>query len=890
MMITEGMVLAERYEILGKIGAGGMADVYRGMDRKLNRYVAVKVLKDEFAENHSFVSKFRAEAQAAAGLIHPNIVNVYDVGNEDGLYYIVMELVEGITLKHYIEKKLRLSVKESISIAIQMAMGLECAHRAHIIHRDVKPQNIIISKDGKVKVTDFGIARAATSDTITSNVMGSVHYTSPEQARGGYSDEKSDIYSLGIVLFEMLTGRVPFDGDSTVSIAIQHIQDTMPSPRDFVNDIPISVEEIIFKCCEKSPNRRYMTMTELIADLKQSLLTPDERFVKLVPAGGKMGATRMVSEEDISLIKEATGSIDMDESLLNAYNRKRAYREDEPWPEEEQPKKKKAHLFDEEEIERTERGGSPRKRRKPRPIEEDTEEEERLGKKNGPSNRNEREDRGGRRDRNGSSDRYEREDRNGSSDRYEREERSGRRDRDGSSDRYEREERSGRRDRDEEERANRNERGSRKDRYEREERKERPERYERDERKERRDPKERKKREKAEEEKRRAKAKNTRNERGKPEEDEDDMDPAMQRIMRILAVVIGIVILIIAVVVFRRLFSGLSLGTSVSSNQEETEQSLSVADVAGKTFEEARGILAAQGYAVQSENQNSDTVPAGCVISQSPEAGEEAPRGSRITLVVSSGAGGVRVPSLLGRTEAEARVMLENEGFTMTVQKLPDENVPEGLVTSQSPEAGSSLPAGQAVDVIISTGATGATEEEGEGQIAVPNIVGLSETAAKTALTATKLSWSQMKEEYSDTVAVGMVISQSVPAGTMVDEGATVDFTLSLGPSAGEVQPQLPAVATYGCNFSVTAPANYTGGDATVVLTGKTTGTAYYSQVVQAFPVPIRLSGMIEPTGTITVSYKVKTTVEIPNPDGTITTTTTENTKSDYTDVSFTAE
>lgn len=214
-MIKLGMLIGGRYEVLEKIGTGGMSDVYKAKDQKLNRFVAVKVLKQEFSENRNFVSKFRVEAQAAAGLMHPNIVNVYDVGEEEGIHYIVMELVEGITLKKYIEKKVRLTTKEAISIAIQVAMGIEAAHNNHIIHRDIKPQNIIISKEGKVKVTDFGIAKAASSNTLTSNVMGSVHYTSPEQARGGFSDEKSDIYSLGVTIFEMLTGRVPFNGDTT---------------------------------------------------------------------------------------------------------------------------------------------------------------------------------------------------------------------------------------------------------------------------------------------------------------------------------------------------------------------------------------------------------------------------------------------------------------------------------------------------------------------------------------------------------------------------------------------------------------------------------------------------------------------------------------------------
>lgn len=304
-MVKIGMMIGDRYEVLEKIGTGGMSDVYKAKCHKLNRFVAIKVLKQEFSENANFVSKFRTEAQAAAGLMHPNIVNVYDVGEEDGIYYIVMELVEGITLKKYIEKKARLSFKEAVSIAIQVSMGIEAAHNNHIIHRDIKPQNIIISKDGKVKVTDFGIAKAATSNTITSNVMGSVHYTSPEQARGGYSDEKSDIYSLGITIFEMLTGRVPFNGETTVAIAIKHIQEELPSPKEFVPEIPNSVEGIVLKCCQKSPDRRYQSMQELIADLKQSLMNPDDDFV--VQNDPDMnGGTRKISDSDREQIKRRT--------------------------------------------------------------------------------------------------------------------------------------------------------------------------------------------------------------------------------------------------------------------------------------------------------------------------------------------------------------------------------------------------------------------------------------------------------------------------------------------------------------------------------------------------------------------------------------------------------
>ena len=333
-MIKIGMMIGERYEILEKIGTGGMSDVYKAKDHKLNRFVAVKVLKQEFGENANFVSKFRIEAQAAAGLMHPNIVNVYDVGEESGIHYIVMELVEGITLKKYIEKKARLSVKEAVSIAIQVSMGIEAAHNNHIIHRDIKPQNIIISKEGKVKVTDFGIAKAATSNTITSNVMGSVHYTSPEQARGGYSDEKSDIYSLGVTMFEMLTGRVPFNGETTVAIAIKHIQEEMPSPREYVSEIPVSVEQIVLKCCQKSPDRRYQSMGELIADLKQSLINPDEDFVKVVDPDEE-ASTRMITDRDMVQIKRQSDRRDSMDEAMRLKKGSRAYEEEEEEDDEE---------------------------------------------------------------------------------------------------------------------------------------------------------------------------------------------------------------------------------------------------------------------------------------------------------------------------------------------------------------------------------------------------------------------------------------------------------------------------------------------------------------------------------------------------------------------------
>ncbi|MGI6006787.1 MAG: Stk1 family PASTA domain-containing Ser/Thr kinase [Ruminococcus sp.] len=306
-MLKEGMILAERYEIISKIGTGGMADVYKARDHKLNRLVAVKVLKAEFRDDKSFIAKFQKEAQAAAGLAHPNIVNIYDVGEDEGVNFIVMELVEGITLKDYITKKGKLSVKEATSIAIQVSLGLEAAHNSNIVHRDVKPQNIIISTDGKVKLSDFGIARVVTSNTITSNVMVSVHYSSPEQVRGGYSDKKSDIYSLGITMYEMVTGRVPFDGDTSVAIAIKHLQEEMVPPSRYTPDLPFSLEQIILKCTQKSVDRRYNNLSEVIEDLKRSLVDPQGDFVSLAPLSDHAQTVRM-SEEEMNAIKESRPS------------------------------------------------------------------------------------------------------------------------------------------------------------------------------------------------------------------------------------------------------------------------------------------------------------------------------------------------------------------------------------------------------------------------------------------------------------------------------------------------------------------------------------------------------------------------------------------------------
>ena len=784
-MISEGIVLAERYEILSRIGTGGMSDVYKAQDMKLSRFVAIKVLKQEYAENQNFVTKFHAEAQAAAGLIHSNIVGVYDVGEDMGLQYIVMELVEGITLKHYIEKKLRLSVKESISIAIQMAQGLECAHKSGIIHRDVKPQNVIISKDGKVKVTDFGIAKAATSETITSNVMGSVHYTSPEQARGGYSDEKSDIYSLGVVLFEMLTGRVPFDGDTTVNIAIQHIQDAMPSPREFVNDVPVSIEQIIFKCTEKNSDRRYSSMSEVIADLKQSLLTPDENFIKRIPSGGIGGATKMVTDEDINSVRSKTGTIDVDESLISAYNvkkeKQRPEREEAIGIEERPGKRRRAKEVDPDEV-------MERPRRRPKQLPGDPEpaveqrgddghvefEEEELRRKRREAAAKRREQErasGARGQASGRAGRQRGEARRGSARKRSAEER--------------------RRARQQSGRASSNRSG----------------RY----------------------------------------RDDDDMDEKMAMIMRIIAVVVGIIILILIIFIARRVIAVRE--ASVSDN-EAVSENVELPDLTGQSFEKAKAALEKAGFVVQSSYEASDEMESGKIIGQDPAAGSQIPTGYTITLRVSSGSGNIEVPDLSNKTAAEAKVALEDMGLQINLSNGTSDSVPTGSVISQSPEAGSKVEPGTTVLVVISTGASGKTEEVPEGTIAVPNIIGMTEQQAKTALTASNLKWSNITEEHSDSVVAGVVMKQSVEPETLVKSETVVDFVLSLGPEVTN--------AIYSQN--VQAPPGYAAGTtASIIMTGNNTGKVYGTKDVTEFPVTIQIASTdVDPSdtaGVFTINY-----------------------------------
>lgn len=664
------MLIGDRYEMLEKIGTGGMSDVYKAKDYKLNRCVAIKVLKQEFSENTNFVYKFRVEAQAAAGLMHPNIVNVYDVGEENGIQYIVMELVEGITLKKYIEKKARLSVKEAISIAIQVSMGIEAAHNNHIIHRDIKPQNIIISKEGKVKVTDFGIAKAATSNTITSNVMGSVHYTSPEQARGGYSDAKSDIYSLGITLFEMLTGRVPFNGETTVAIAIKHIQEEMPSPRDFVPEIPISVEQIVFKCTQKSPDRRYQSMSELIADLKKSLISPDEDFVKVVDLNTQ-DQTKLISDNDMVQIKRQSNKRDaFDEEVYMKSVPKKSSKTTQNMPPKQQTKK-------------------------PKKIEQ-----------------------------------YE-------------------------------------------------------------------------------------------------------------EYDEDDeYDPKMEKVTTILTTIVAIIIGCILLFLAGRAVGLFPGGSSEGEESTTSSEEIVMPEIVGKSLAEAQSALDAKGIQYEIVYDVSTEYDKNTVMKSSVAAGGALTKNDKVTMTVSAGSDGTKVPDVTGLSEAEATASLEKEGFTVKKQTGTSTDVAKGNVISQSPEAGKIIARNASVTIVI----CGEAEVD---SVQVPEVRGMSADAAKAALEASGLKCGTVTEVENSEYDAETVCYQSFTAGQEQPVDTEVELRISLG-------------ATYTCNVSVAAPADYQGGNATVVLSAADTGAILFNTTTSTFPVAINISGIkTTDTGIITTTYSI---------------------------------
>ena len=589
-MLKEGMYLADRYEIVGKVGAGGMSDVYKAKDHTLGRFVAIKVLKQEFSEDVNFVTKFRTEAQSAAGLEHPNIVNIYDVGSENGMYYIVMEYVEGITLKTYIEKKGQLSFKEAVSIAIQVGRGIEAAHNKHIIHRDIKPQNIIISTEGKVKVTDFGIARVATTNTINADVMGSVHYASPEQARNGFVDGKSDIYSLGIVMYEMVTGRVPFDGESTVAIAIQHLQEEMVVPSAYAPNLPISMEKIILKCTQKSPDRRYQTISDLLMDLKKALISPDEDFVVMVPVG-QQEKTRVMKPEELESIKEQTGKVYYEE-----------------------------------------------------PDEDENEEDD--------------------------------------------------------------------------------------------------------------------------------------------EDDEEEggfLNPKMEKAVTIMGIVAAVIIVLIVAYIAISLMGGMKFKSNdkdtdkdTDTKKEETADKVEMIDLTGMTFDEAKKALNEIGLGIKKgDSMSSDKYEEGLIVGQSEKDGDMVEKNTTITVNLSSGAGEIEVPSVVGLDKDAATDKLKSAGFNNVKTEYEySSDVPAGDVIRQTPEGNAKVKKEDAITIYIS---------RGQEQVKMISVLGMTEQQARDALAGIDVSVSSVSSDYSNDVPEGCVMSQSISEGTFVNPGTSVTLTISLG-------------------------------------------------------------------------------------------------------------
>ena len=673
-MIKEGVYLGKRYEILGRIGSGGMADVYKGKDHKLNRFVAIKVLKSDYRSDEVFIKKFLSEAQAAAGLMHPNVVNVYDVGQDRGLYYMVMELVEGITLKDYIEKKGKISAKETVSISIQMVTGLQAAHNHHIIHRDIKPQNIIISKDGKVKVTDFGIARATTStQTISTSVMGSVHYTSPEQARGGVVDEKSDIYSIGITMYEMVTGHVPFDGDSTVTVALKHLQEQIVSPSEEVPDIPYSLECIIMKCTQKNPQLRYHDCASLLVDLKRSLVDPDGDFV-IAGAGvrGDTDRTVVMSTEEIEQVQQGQ------------YGDEDDYDGDDDYDKDDYD-----HDDDDDDYDR--RRPQDRRRRKKNNVNSDT---KRIMKilmivagvviallvlflvanaagffSSGPGLTQEEEDT------------------------------------------VEVPELRGRTEEEAKKILNDMELGIKVD----------PERQ-------------------------------PSNQYEEGQIMAQDKEPGTE------------------------VDKNTTITVTISSGEEA--KTTTVPDVVNREESEAEQMIRDANLTVaHGEAQYDDNVAEGNVISSNPVAGTEIEEGQTVTIVVSLGQKPATVPDIRGMSAADAEAALSAEGLVGSASEDYSDSVEAGKVISQGVDPNSEVDKGTTVSYVVSLGPE-------TKYVTVPGLGGYTEEQARQRLTNAGLNVGTVDTAYSSTVSKGYVISQTASAGSSVEEGTSVGFTVSLGPES----------------------------------------------------------------------------------------------------------
>lgn len=704
-MLVPGMYLVDRYEILERIGSGGMSDVYKAKCHKLNRLVAIKVLKNEYSQDAAFVKKFRVEAQSAAGLSHPNIVNVYDVGEENGIYFIVMELVQGITLKRYIEMKGKLEVREALNISIQIASGLSAAHQNRIIHRDIKPQNIIMSRDGKVKVTDFGIAKVADSTTVTTTAAGSVHYISPEQARGGYSDAKSDIYSLGITMYEMLTGRVPFDGETNVAVALLHIQGEMIPPRQLEPSIPRSFERIILKCTQKKPDRRYGSAKELIADLRRVLAEPDGNYVVIGSA-----------------LADST-TIVMNEDELQAMKRQNIQSGGQGGRRQPQP---------------GQRGGQPGQRNgQPRPVRPVREQD----------------------------DYTRRQDKRG---------------------------------------------------------------YSPDE----------------------------------DDEDDSEVNPALEKVMLVLGIVGAIILVVVVAFIIGKaagLFGGGKDGettptTIESQTDSETESETGteiVPNVVGSNEATATQTLENKGFVVKVEKEKNDDVDEGEVFKQSPDGNVEAPKGSTVTIYVSSGKDTFELKDYKGYSQSEAESALTSLGLKVRLDYSNDDSIDEGDVISTSPAAGSSVSKGDIITIIISRGSE---------EIAIPYVIDKTESDARATLEASgfKVSVESIESTKTKGTVADVGYNGGSALGKKAPKGSTITLYISTGPKETEAQ-TVNQTVQLDCPFDDVdesgAPVSH---EVKAIAVNNTTGATTYpitggSYTYETFPGRVTISGKPGETVTITL-------------------------------------
>ncbi|KXL51735.1 serine/threonine-protein kinase PrkC [Anaerotignum neopropionicum] len=693
MLLNPGTILGDRYEIIEKIGSGGMAMVYRGKDKKLDRYVTVKVLREEFVGDDEFIERFRSEACSAARLSHPNIVRVYDVGEEGEISYIVMEYIHGDTLKQAIKQKAPFDSRSTLNVSIQIASALAQAHKAHIIHRDIKPQNILVGTDGVIKVTDFGIARAATASTMTTtaNAAGSVHYFSPEQARGGYVDEKSDIYSLGITMFEMITGVLPFQGHNSVSIALKHISEELPDIRQYNPNCTPAIEGIIKKATMKKADERYTTIDQMLTDLIHARTdtaggflqaqTPVKKEVEAALTAATLAGTSVNANPGMRLSRRAAAAAEL-----------REMQEQQPKAEESTSSIVLPNKEEKEEIEEVTKAADPKEveyiRRNKNVLLEKSGDEENLPQ---PV-----------KEPMVSFERYSKKLRLSKDDNYEEEYMEA----------------------------------------ETVKTSKRPQKIRRNPRKE--------------------------GSYG------NEHDRNAEKKVIIAAIVTALIIIAIISVVGMKLLSGGFGGFTAS------EKNIEVPTFVGVPLSDAKAAAEQMGLELVEEGQDySSYYEEGYVIYQSVGDGVKVSAGTKIGVKTSLGLTSEDMPTVVGKKENEATEKIVSlVGTSPKIEYEYNEDKEVGIVLEQSPAAGTSINAKTSITLTISKG------KENQN-VAVPNVMGFTEEAARKDLTAVGLVVGSVTKAESATVAEGKVMTQTLSAGQEVPSGSVVNLVISAGKAEG---------------------------------------------------------------------------------------------------------